>query len=276
MTKKLIAIAVFLIYSSFLSLSQELPEQDPFAYEGDYDSPLTIDLEKEEDENKVTPKKKKHKKNVYYGLKTKKGYTKTVKGDNVIIEFFSYLKAYQAPDPYVRDIYWYNFKKKKISNSRKIDQKNGVILHGPYKKLLGEQVLEEGIFYVGTKHGRWTKHNKNDVLVDKEKYYKGWPKESKLAFHDRERTKLKEVIPIEYGEKEGYYYYFHENGLIAAMGEYKFDAKVGIWNEFYNKRRRRKRQVKYSEDPFDKESRPYILKEWNENGKLIYDRKNYF
>jgi len=107
-------------------------------------------------------------------------------------------------------------------------------------------------------------------------YYKGWPKQSKLAFHDRERTKLKEVIPIEHGEKEGYYYHFHENGLIAAMGEYKFDAKVGIWNEFYNKRRRRKRQVKYREDPFDKESRPYILKEWNENGKLIYDRKNYF
>lgn len=62
MTKRLIVIAVFLICSSFLSLSQELPEQEPFAYEGDYDSPLTIDLEKEEDENKVTPKKKKQKK----------------------------------------------------------------------------------------------------------------------------------------------------------------------------------------------------------------------
>ena len=74
MTKRLIVIAVFLICSSFLSLSQELPEQEPFAYEGDYDSPLTIDLEKEEDENKVTPKKKKQKKNVYYGMKTKKGY----------------------------------------------------------------------------------------------------------------------------------------------------------------------------------------------------------
>jgi len=32
-----------------------------------------------------------------------------------------------------------------------------------------------------------------------------------------ERKKLKEIIPIEYGERDGYYYLFHENGQVAVV-----------------------------------------------------------
>ena len=63
-----------------------------------------------------------------------------------------------------------------------------------------------------------------------------------------------------------------EDGNIAVRGEYKFDHRVGKWQEFYDGRRL-KREVIYSEDPFDFEFNPYILKEWDRNGKLIFDHK---
>ncbi|MEQ9100530.1 MAG: hypothetical protein RIF36_08105 [Imperialibacter sp.] len=249
-------------------------QEEEFSFEPKYDSPLTIDLDALDEENeKIDVKKKKPKRNVYYGVKTKKGFTRTGFGENTVLELFSYLKVYQEPDEYVRDIYWYNFKRKKIVASRNIDKEYAGILHGPYRKVLGDQVLEEGFFYKGTKHGRWVELNKSDILLNKEKYYKGWPRESKIAYWDVERTKMKEVIPIEYGEKEGYYYAFHANGQIAVMGEYKFDHKVGVWREYYPIRNRRKREVEYSKDPFDESFSPVILREWNDKGELIYDRE---
>ena len=42
------------------------------------------------------------------------------------------------------------------------------MMHGPYKKRLGEQIIEEGIFYYGLKHGRWVRFNRSDILQDKE------------------------------------------------------------------------------------------------------------
>jgi len=240
------------------------------------DSPLTIDLNDDEEEEDDSKKKKKKKKNVYYGLKTKKGYTKSGFGNNVKVEIFHYLKEYQEPDPYVRDVFWYDFKRKQVRNSKSIDKENAGILHGPYKVIQGEQVVEEGIFYIGTKHGRWTNYAKYYdyfILTKKEKYFKGWPKESQVSFYDDNGEKLKEVIPIEYGEREGNYFYFHDNGLIAVQGEFQNDRKVGKWTEYYKFRRRRKREVQYATDPYNEEFKPYILREWDKDGNLIYDRE---
>jgi hypothetical protein len=240
------------------------------------DTPLTIDLEKEDEEEDDSKKKKKRKKNVYYGLKTKKGYTKSGFGNNVKIEIFHYLKEFKEPDPYVRDIFWYDFKKRQIRNSKGYDKENSGILHGPYKVIQGEQVIEEGIFYIGTKHGRWTRMGKYYdyyVLVDKKKYYQGWPKESRVTYYDKDRTKLKEVIPVEFEKKEGNYFYFHPNGLVAVQGEFENDQKVGKWTEFYQFNRRRKREVQYPDDPYNQEFSPFIIKEWDEKGNLIYDRE---
>ncbi len=265
---------LFTLAAAFLLASPVFAQEEDFSFEPQYDSPLTIDLDALDEENeKIDVKKKKPKRNVYYGVKTKKGFTRTGFGDNTVVELFSYLKVYEAPDDYVRDIYWYNFKRKRIVASRNIDKEYAGILHGPYRKMLGDQLLEEGHFYKGTKHGRWVELNKSDILLNKEKYYKGWPRESKIAYWDVERTKMKEVIPIEYGEKEGYYYAFHENGQIAVMGEYQFDHKVGVWREYYPIRNRRKREVDYGKDPFDESYGTYILREWNDKGELIYDRE---
>ena len=247
---------------------------DPFTV--DYDTPLTIDLEEEdeEEEDLFQKKKPKRKKKVFYGLKTKRGYARSGQGNRTVIDEFRYLKEPVEIDPFVRDIYWYNFKKKQIMNSRKFDPSIGVLLHGPYTKRLGDQVLEEGIFYRGMKHGRWVRWDKYDILRSKEKYYKGWPKQSKVIYYDRGKKQLREIIPVQLGEREGNYYAFHENGRIAARGEFHFDNKVGVWVEYYDSRRK-KREVQYPEDPFDEDFKPYIIREWDAKGTIIYDRETH-
>lgn len=272
MNQKVVFILIFVFLS--LQAAESYAQQgrdDVDLFEIDYDSPLTIDLEAEEEIEVKELKKKKVKKNVFYGKRTKKGFTRTGFGQKVVIEFFHYLREYEDPDQYVRDIYWYNFKKRKIVKSRKIDKANAAILHGPYKKVLGDKILEEGIFYKGTKHGRWGRWNKYDILQSKEKYYKGWPKESQVAYYNRDKKQIKEIIPIHFGEKEGNYYAFYNSGNVAVIGEYQFDGKVGVWREYYDKRNRRKREIQYGKDPFDESFRPFILREWDDRGRLIYD-----
>ncbi len=233
-------------------------------------TPITIDLGKEEEV--YEKKEKKPKKNVYYGIKTKKGFSRKGVGTRATLELFNTLKTPQQPDPYVRDIYYYDFERKQIRKTRKYSPKKGVLLHGPYTKKIGDIIIEQGIFYIGTKHGRWIRKDKNDILIDKEKYYKGWPKESRVSFYDPERTQIKEIIPVEYGKREGYYFYFFSNGTIAVQGEFKYDQKVGKWSSFYTNRRGRKiREIQHRKDPFNDNFKPYILREWNTKGKQIYD-----
>ncbi|MFY0628379.1 MAG: hypothetical protein JXR07_18935 [Reichenbachiella sp.] len=238
-----------------------------------YEAPLSVDLDAEDEDEEIELKKKKPKKNVFYGKKTRKGFTRTGYGEKATLELFRYLKVYEDPVPYVRDVYWYDFGKKKIVKSRKIDKGNAGILHGPYERKRGDVVIESGIYFMGVKHGRWMKWDRHDILIEKEKYYKGWPKESMVAYHDRKTRKIEEIIPVHYGEKEGNYYAFHKSGNLAATGEFQFDNKVGLWREFYDIRNRRKREIIYSEDPFDKTFRPYIIREWDNRGKLIYENK---
>ena len=52
------------------------------------------------------------------------------------------------------------------------------MMHGPYKKRLGEQIIEEGMFYYGLKHDRWVRFNRSDILQDKEFFSLGWYNES--------------------------------------------------------------------------------------------------
>jgi antitoxin component YwqK of YwqJK toxin-antitoxin module len=274
--------SLILIVSLFglLGLTTDLFAQDenPPVQERQFtiDTPITIDLEGDEEEaERAEPKKKKVKKGVYYGLKTKKGFTKVGFGDNTTLELFHYLKVHEEPDPYIQSIFWYDFRRKQIRRSKNINKDYGVILHGPYKKMRGEQVLEEGIYFVGAKHGRWMSYDRNDVVVDKRKFYKGWPKESLVKYYDEERTKLKEVIPVIFGKKEGTYYYFFENGDIAVTGSYSNDEKVGKWVEYYSVRGRRKKEIEYPENPWDKTNKPHILKEWDMQGRVLYDYNQY-
>lgn len=238
------------------------------------DGPATIELEgkDEEDEDYEVPEKKR-KKNVFYGFKTRKRFTKSGYGPRQTIELFRILKDFQLPETLVRDIYWYDYKKNEIRVGGKIDERNAGILHGPYKKVKNNQVIEEGIFYMGLKHGRWTKYNDDFILLDKAKYYKGWPKESLVKYYDIEKEKMKEIIPVEYGEKEGNYFYFHPNGIVAVKGEYKWDQKVGDWYEYYPSGKRKK-VIRYGNEPYDSNFKPYILREWNDKGRVVYENRS--
>src|SRR5690606_20982059 len=193
------------------------------------DTPASLDFKREE-ELINTGKKKKIKKKVYYGIKTKKGFSRKGAGQRITYETFYYLKRPEPLQTFVRDIYYYNYSRKEIMRTEKFDPKKGVLLHGPYEKRQGEIVLQKGIFYKGTKHGRWLSYSRDSVLTDKEKYYRGWPKESLVSYYDpMERKNMKEITPIEFGEKDGYYYFFHENGKVAVHGEYRWDQRVGDW-----------------------------------------------
>lgn len=266
-----ILLMFFLLSVLSRPLAQDQGEQDAQKQIDErftIDTPVTLDFEEEEKEE---PKKKKKrvKKKVFYGVKTKKGFTRRGQGNRITYEIFYVLKRPETPQTFVRDIYWYDYTRREIRKTEKFDPEKGVLLHGPYEKRLGDIVLAKGIFYKGTKHGRWMEYNRDSVLVNKEKYFRGWPKESLVSYYDAERRKMKEITPIEYGEKDGYYYRFYENGQIAISGEYKWDQKVGDWTEYYPNKRRKK-IITYPEEAFDESMRPYIKTEWNEKGKQIY------
>ena len=217
---------------------------------------------------------KKQKKNFYFGKKTKKGFTKSNNGQRILYENFHYIKDLDKIDPYVRDVYWFNKKKKKIIKTKRITEDN-FLLHGPYIKKIGDNIIEKGAYINGLKHGRWIRLNRSNILQDKEEYFLGWPKYSKKSFWDYSKKKLKEIIPIQYGEKDGYYYAFHKNGNLAVKGEYLFDQKIGVWSEYFTNKGKKKRELRFPKEPFEENYLPVITKEWNINGKLIYNRQNF-
>ncbi|MEO5603762.1 MAG: hypothetical protein ABIR06_22785 [Cyclobacteriaceae bacterium] len=260
---------IFILLASSSGIIAQVDDQEPQDERFTIDTPVTLDFEKEEEEAKPK-KKKKVKKKVFYGIKTKKGFTRKGFGDRVTYELFYVLKRPQKPETFVRDLYWYDYTRKEIRKTEKFDPEKGVLLHGPYVKRMGEVVLEKGIFYKGTKHGRWLSFNRDSVLINKEKYFKGWPRESLVSYYDpQDRKKMKEITPIEFGEKDGYYYRFYENGQMAIAGEYRWDQKIGDWVEYYPNKRRKK-IISYPKEPFKDTMRPFIKAEWNENGKQIY------
>ena len=238
--RRLKIIGVCALWIGFTaSYGQETEQQEP-EQRFTIDAPVSLDFEKEE-EPVGTKKKKKVKKRVYYGIKTKKGFTRKGEGERITYELFYYLKKAEKPQTFVRDLYWYDYTRREIRRTSTFDPEKGVLLHGPYERRQGEVVLEKGIFYKGTKHGRWMKYQRDSVLLDKERYYHGWPKESLVSYYDpSQRQHMKEMTPIEYGEKEGYYYFFHENGKVAVHGEYQWDKRVGDWTEYYTSGIRKK------------------------------------
>ena len=273
----------FLVLMLSASIVSAQDESVANLFKVNYETPLTIELKKQSGEPDlsdapVEAKKKRVNPKIFWGTKTKKGFTKKGFGKKTVTELFFYLKKkdFEGPDEYIQDFYYFDFKKKKIVKSKKIKDPSKVgVLHGRYIKKVGEQILEEGYFYKGKKHGRWMRYNTNDILQDKTTFWKGWPQESQLAFYDYQREKLREVIPVIYGERQGTYYAFHSNGILAATGSFKFDRRVGVWREYYDNRRI-KREIVYPENPFVADQQGYISREYSREGKLIYDRNKFF
>jgi antitoxin component YwqK of YwqJK toxin-antitoxin module len=234
----------------------------------------SLELTKKLDPKKEEEKKKKINAKTFYGFKTMRRFTRKGKDPkNREYEIFFVLKKFYAPDPLIKDIYWYYSKKRTIvtGDVSKFDKKYLKPMHGPYLRKIGKKVMEEGIYYVGTKHGRWMKYDRNYILLDKKRYYKGYATDAEITYYDEEKKKVKEVIPFQLGKMDGEYSYYAEDGTLLTYGLYKDGIKVGIWTEYHpNKKKKRETQYVKEKDPYQNFT-PYIIREYNEKGKPVYD-----
>jgi antitoxin component YwqK of YwqJK toxin-antitoxin module len=253
--------------------SNILASADSVAPEADL-SPLD-----EKAEEKEQKRKKKKNKRYFLGHKVKRGFTKSGRGSKETIETFSYLDEYVEPNPYAPLKYYFDTKKKVLhrSNSEEKEPSRFKVLHGPYEKRVDGQVIEEGYYYVGTKHLRWEKYRRGDdgILLDKTHFEKGFPRDAKVTYYDGQGKKLKEVIPYEHGEAQGTYYRFYENGQVEWVGQYEKGRKVGVWIKHYDFRGRRHYEYQYPETAYDKPFQPYLIKEYDRHGTLIFEKDKF-
>ncbi|MFT6972013.1 MAG: antitoxin component YwqK of YwqJK toxin-antitoxin module [Roseivirga sp.] len=213
------------------------------------------------------------KRNYFYGEKTKRAYTVTDVQGRTQIEDFYILKEAVDVNSYVPLVAVYDKDKREIVNARNRGNQLESVLHGPYKRLVNEKIVEEGMYFFGTKHERWLSLSLQQRLNNKEHFFKGWYRDSEITYYDPDnKTKVKEVIPVQYGKKEGMYYYFYENGQLAVRGFYVFDKKVGVWEEFHNTNRTTlKKEIQFPPDPFQKQFRAFVRKEWDRFANPIYE-----
>ena len=224
------------------------------------------------------------------GSRTRRGYVTKGQGRTMTIESFRFLKAWEDGSPYVYNKFYFDPYKQKVVKKHKIKEEERMflkVLHGPYKKVKGEDTLILGYFYQGMKHGRWLNYNKSrekkfgdtsfvfKSLKEKEYWYKGWPKESELNYYESDRDLLKEVIPYMHGEKVGLYYRFFKDKKIAEKGKYVDGYKVGSWFVYYDgkKATSKARHWEFPKDPYYKNSekeRKYLKEAWNKLGEMIY------
>jgi hypothetical protein len=213
------------------------------------------------------------KKNVFYGEKTKRQWIVSEVQGRTQIEEFYVLKEPAEVNFYVPFVGVFDKDRQQIISARNRSTTTENVLHGPYKRMINEKIVEEGMYFFGAKHERWLSLSLQQKLNNKEHFFKGWYRDSEISYYDPDtKTKVKEVIPYQYGKKEGMYYQFYENGQLAVRGFYAFDKKVGVWEEFHNANRITiKKEVQFAPDPFQKYFRAYVRKEWDKFANPIYE-----
>ena len=79
----------------------------------------------------------------YKGIAITKHVTKQGTGSRFkYVEFYT-LKNFQAPNPYIRELYWMDLKTKKVVSGIGRDRSRYALLHGPYQEYLGEVLVQE-------------------------------------------------------------------------------------------------------------------------------------
>ncbi|MGD1839441.1 MAG: toxin-antitoxin system YwqK family antitoxin [Thermonemataceae bacterium] len=269
MNSRLYILILLVVFNSAYAQEESIN-----AIETDSIPDLQVELENTKKKDKKK-KKRKAKKKVYYGKKVRKSFVK----NGSYIEIFHYLKEFEAPNKYIENIAWFYPQKRAIyeTNYKKVKKGSARILHGPYERRRGDKVVERGFYYIGAKHGRWEKYgrdamDRDHILLDKTTYFRGWQKDSERTYFDTEQKKLKEVIPIKYGKRDGMYYRYYKNGFLAEKGAYENDQKVGRWMEYYSSGQR-KREIQHPKNALVENVEPYTLREWNTKGKVTeYER----
>ena len=207
----------------------------------------------------------------YEGLAIAKMVTTIGSGDRLTQIEFHILKTYQQPSLYAPDVYWYDTQNRIVTKAIIKDKENALILHGPYKRYVSGNLIEEGNYYAGTKDGRWELYDAEFKLLDKSKWFRGFPAESVIAYYDSSHTKIREVTPVQFGKRQGDYFMFYEAGQMMAKGQYENDLPVKAWTEYYQYRRQRKKITQYPGRWYE-DGEAAITSEWDDKGKLIFER----
>ena len=173
---------------------------------------------------KEAQRKPAKKKKVFLGEKIKKAYAKAgPKGKNQFIEVFYFLKYPLPLNTYAPAHYYYDTKKHKILKLAAIEEDLASlkILHGPYKKLQNNKVIETGYYDLGTRHLRWERFDRNGVLLSKIHYEMGFPRDANVSYYGEDRSLINEVVPYVNGKLEGDYAKFLINGQADWRGQFE-------------------------------------------------------
>lgn len=216
-------------------------------------------------------KKKKYHTN-YEGLAIVRVTTSTGSGDRITQIEFHVLKEPRQPRAYDGlDIYWYDSRNQIVSKSAIKDKESALILHGPYKRYVSGNVVEEGNYYVGTKDGRWEMYDADYRLLDKSKWYHGFPAEIchhllRLRTYQSTRSDSDSVR-----KAQSHYLKYYDAGQLMVKGQYDNDIPIGTWNEYYQYRRQRKKVIRYPRYWYE-DGEGILLTEWDDKGKITYER----
>lgn len=224
---------------------------------------------------KDAQRKPKKKKKVFLGEKIKRAYVKSGRGRSQTIEIFYFLKLPRPLTDYAPEHYYYDTRKHKILKIAALEE--GVspykILHGPYKKLRNNEVLETGFYALGTRHLRWEKFDKDGRLVSKIHYEMGFPRDANVSYYGEDHRLINEVVPYVNGKLEGSYAKFLLNGQPDWRGQFENGRRVGIWTKFWGFRGRRRYEYQYADSGYDPEvAEPELIREYSRNAILIYDK----
>ena len=251
------ALVITLWLLPFLALCA----QDSLFLTGDTDLLLALP----EPEEPVISKKKEFPPNMFFGLRVSRKSIKSKHKRHRIKERFYHLRKKHKEEipPYVPYVYWYSASRKRIMYTSRNAPRNGPLLHGLYQKMWEKDLIEERYFYHGVAHKRWIWWNTAGILRDKRYYHKGWSRDAVISYHDGTESQIRNILPVQHGERSGPYYAFHLNGDLALIGAFSQNARAGSWREYYESGQI-KREMQYGAPP------AYISREWARDGTLIY------
>jgi antitoxin component YwqK of YwqJK toxin-antitoxin module len=218
-------------------------------------------------------------KNEYEGYKMEKRIASFGNGARQTTEEFHVLLDDAEISMYFREIRWYDYQMQRTTTNQIKDLADVPILHGPYKRFVADELVEEGYYYLGTKHGRWERYGKefdNDyVLLEKNYYLKGNPAESEISYYDAEKTKIKEIIPKQYGKISGNYLAYYPTGNLQTEGQYDDNIRVGKWVEYFEfgAAGKRKKEIMYQKDKFASNFESFVIREYDNKAQLIFENK---
>ena len=224
-------------------------------------------------------KKKLVAKDEYANIKTDRRLGQYGSGNRSTVEEINVVKFVEdeSLSTYAQEIWWFDPNQSRIVNSSIKDNKTAQICHGPFKKIVNNVIIEQGLFYMGTKDGRWETFGPENELETKVYYERGFLAGSIITYHDDAKKKIKQVVPNFYGKTRGNYFSFYPSSNLKEDGKFDDSIRIGRWREYYEfgTGGRLKKEWRYGKDKFDA-SEPILIVERDSQGKIIYQNNQKF